>query len=92
MDQITIGIFKSLESYVFWLVRVARAAGAPKDKGAGVLLHGKAGTHAKLQETLFTIHAEKDWKLTQAIELVKREPPVIVSGMILETYPSYSTL
>jgi len=74
------------------LVRVARAAGAPKDKGAGILLHGKAGTHAKLGETMFTIYAEKEWKLTQAIELVKREPPVIVSGMILETYPSYSTL
>lgn len=72
------------------LVRVARAAGAPKDKGAGLLLHGKTGSHIRAGDPLFTIFAEKEWKLSQAIELARREPPVIVSGMILETFPQYT--
>ncbi len=71
------------------IVKVARAAGAPKDKGAGVLLHKKGGQHVKAGEKLFTIYAEKEWKLDKAIEIAMREPPVIVSGMILEKYPSY---
>lgn len=70
------------------LVKIARAAGAPKDKGAGILLHKKGGQHVKAGDLLFTIYAEKEWKLTQAIELATKEPPVIVSSMILEKYPS----
>jgi len=70
------------------LVKIARAAGAPKDKGAGILLHKKGGQHVKAGDPLFTIYAEKEWKLTQAIELATKEPPVIVSSMILEKYPS----
>ncbi len=71
------------------LVKVARAAGAPKDKGAGVLLHKKGGQHVRAGDKLFTIYAEKEWKLDKAIEIAMREPPLIVSGMILEKYPSY---
>ncbi len=71
------------------VVKVARAAGAPKDKGAGIVLHKKGGQHVKKGDKLFTIYAEKEWKLDQAIELAMREPPVKVSGMILERYPSY---
>jgi len=71
------------------VVKVARAAGAPKDKGAGIVLHKKIGQHVRKGDKLFTIYAEKDWKLDQAIELAMRETPVKVSGMILERYPSY---
>jgi len=71
------------------LVKVARAAGAPKDKGAGILLYKKGGQHVKVGDVLFEIYAEKEWKLSQAIELATREPPIVVSGMILERYPSY---
>ncbi len=71
------------------IVKVARAAGAPKDKGAGVLLFKKGGQHVKKGEILFRIYAEKEWKLDKAIEIATKEPPVIVSGMILERFPSY---
>jgi AMP phosphorylase len=74
------------------LVKVARAAGAPKDKGAGIVLHKKGGHHIKAGNVLFTIYAEKEWKLEQAIELATIDPPVIVSGMILERYPSYKII
>ena len=71
------------------IVKIARAAGAPKDKGAGVLLFKKGGSHVKKGDVLFRIYAEKEWKLDKAIEIAMREPPIIVSGMILERYPSY---
>ncbi|WP_456328269.1 AMP phosphorylase [Archaeoglobus sp.] len=71
------------------VVKVARAAGAPKDKGAGVLLFKKGGFHVKKGDVLFRIYAEKEWKLDKAIEVALKEPPVVVSGMILERFPSY---
>ncbi len=74
------------------VVKVARAAGAPKDKGAGVLLFKKMGFHVKKGDVLFRIYAEKEWKLDKAIEVALKEPPVIVSGMILEKYPSYKLM
>jgi AMP phosphorylase len=74
------------------VVKVARAAGAPKDKGAGILLFKKMGFHVKKGDVLFRIYAEKEWKLDKAIEVALKEPPVIVSGMILEKYPSYKLM
>lgn len=74
------------------LVRVARVAGAPKDRGAGILLHAKGGSHVKAGEPLFTVYAEKDWKLDLALDLVAQVPPMIVSGMILESYPQLTAL
>ena len=71
------------------LVRTARAAGAPKDRGAGILLNRKAGEHVHAGDLLFTVFAEKEWKLTQSIEIVTHSPPVTVSGMILEAYPTF---
>jgi AMP phosphorylase len=55
-------------------------------------MHKKGGQHVKAGDPLFTIYAEKEWKLTQAIELATKEPPVIVSSMILEKYPSFRYL
>jgi len=63
---------------------IARAAGAPKDKGAGVYVHRKRGEVVKTGDPLLTIYAEKEWKLDNAIEVAKFERPIVVSGMILE--------
>jgi len=68
------------------IVKIARAAGAPKDKGAGVYVHKKRGEIVKAGETLLTIYAEKDWKLDNAIEVAMVERPIVVSGMVLEVY------
>lgn len=70
------------------IVKIARLAGAPKDKGAGVYIHKKRGEVVKAGEPLLTIYAEKGWKLEKAIEFALENPPVIVSGMILEKFPS----
>ncbi|MEM3104716.1 MAG: thymidine phosphorylase, partial [Candidatus Bathyarchaeia archaeon] len=53
------------------LIEIARAAGAPKDKGAGILLNKKIGDHVEKGDTLFTIYAESSVKLQTAIELVE---------------------
>jgi AMP phosphorylase len=71
------------------IVKIARAAGAPKDKGAGVYLHKKRGEVVKEGDSLITIYAEKEWKLDNAIDIALQESPVEITGMILERYPSY---
>ncbi|NHW23493.1 MAG: thymidine phosphorylase, partial [Archaeoglobales archaeon] len=68
------------------IVRIARSAGAPKDKGAGVYIHKKRGDVVKAGDPLLTIYAEKEWKLDNAIEVARAEAPIVVSGMILEVY------
>ena len=65
---------------------IARAAGAPKDKGAGVYIHKKKGEVVKVGDPLITIYAEKEWKLDNAIEIARLESPLVVSGMVLEVY------
>ncbi|MEN8214762.1 MAG: thymidine phosphorylase, partial [Pseudomonadota bacterium] len=42
----------------FQIAQIARLAGAPIDKGAGVDLHKKSGDRVAQDETLYTIHAE----------------------------------
>jgi AMP phosphorylase len=69
------------------IVGIARAAGAPKDQGAGILLHQRIGSTMTAGEPLFTIHAGKEWKLSQAVDLARKNNPFNLSGMILETYP-----
>ncbi|MCD1294725.1 AMP phosphorylase [Methanocella sp. CWC-04] len=66
------------------LVQVCRIAGAPHDKGAGILIHKKKGEYVKKGDGLFTIYAEKEWKLDSAIKESLRNPIMFVEGMILE--------
>jgi AMP phosphorylase len=63
---------------VFWmdnnaLVEVARAAGAPKDKGAGIQLYKKFGDSVKMGEKLFTVYAEKSRKLERISKILEEE-------------------
>ena len=74
------------------LVTLARTAGAPQDRGAGILLHAKKGRRVKAGEPLFTIYAEKNWRLQNAIEEGRRLMPVIVEGMLLDRIPSISEI
>jgi AMP phosphorylase len=69
-------IFAEKNGIVLWLNNagineVARAAGAPKDKGAGILLHRKLNEKVLKGERILTIYAEKQRKLERANELLK---------------------
>ncbi len=69
------------------LVRIARAAGSPKDHGAGVIVHHKRGDKVAPGEPLMTIYSNNEFKLREAVALAKKEQPIVVEGMLLARYP-----
>jgi AMP phosphorylase len=58
------------------LVEIARAAGSPKDKGAGIILNKKEGDEIKSGELLFTVYAEKSRKLSRIEDLLSELEPI----------------
>ena len=71
------------------LIRIARAAGAPKDKGAGIILNKKKGEKVDKGETLYVIYADSKAKLEEAEKIAKMLKPLRIEGMLLERIPSY---
>lgn len=72
------------EGEVLWvsnedLAKIAKEAGAPKDKGAGVMLRTKLGDHAKNGEVLFEIYAERDGRLESALNMARKLHPIGLS-------------
>ena len=55
------------------LTEAARAAGSPKDKGAGIQLYKKLGDPVKKGEKLFTIYSEKARKLSRATKVLESD-------------------
>lgn len=53
------------------IVNICRAAGTPRDKGAGVLLNKKINDSVRKGDVLFTIFSEKRHKLSAAVKLAK---------------------
>lgn len=53
------------------LVEIARLAGSPKDKGAGIKLYKKIGDEVKKGEKLFTVYSEKSTKLSRATKILE---------------------
>ncbi|MDH5636520.1 MAG: AMP phosphorylase [Candidatus Bathyarchaeota archaeon] len=77
-------IATSIDGRVLWInnkgiAQVAREAGAPKEKGAGVILKTKLGEHVKKGGVLFEIYAKRNTKLEAAIELAKNLQPIGLS-------------
>jgi AMP phosphorylase len=71
------------------VVQIARLAGAPNDKGAGVLINKKQGEPVKKGEPVLIIHAEKKNKLETALQNAQRDSPIVVEGMLLERVQSF---
>ncbi len=69
------------------VTRVARAAGAPEDKRAGVYLHVKTGYRVRRGDPLLTVYASSKAKLKEALQVLAENPPVMVEGMLLKTLP-----
>ncbi len=53
------------------IARIAKLAGAPTDKGAGIYLHKSVGEYASKSEPLFTIYAESQRLLEEATSCCK---------------------
>ncbi|ASJ11017.1 thymidine phosphorylase [Thermococcus sp. P6] len=63
---------------------IARAAGAPEDKGAGIELYVKVGEKVREGDPLFKIYAESEARLDQAIVFARRTEPIRIEGMVLQ--------
>lgn len=74
------------------LVNLARLSGAPKDKGAGVVIHKKSGDKVDHEDPLITLYAESEFKLKTALNHAKKFPPVRISGMLLQRIPEIREL
>ena len=74
------------------IVHIAREAGAPREKGAGVMLKAKLGDAVKKNGALFEIYAERSGKLESALELAEKLQPIMLSKrpeerMLLDRVP-----
>jgi AMP phosphorylase len=70
------------------IVEIARSAGAPKDKGAGIIFSKKIGDTISKDDIIFTVHAEKSRKLTRTQDLLSEIEPVGIgkrADMIIHT-------
>jgi thymidine phosphorylase/intein/homing endonuclease len=81
-------VFSKNRGLVLWinnaeLNRIARAAGAPKDKGAGIKVYKKVWEPVKKGEKLFTVFAEKYRKL-ERVEKALEEGQIIGVGERME--------
>ena len=62
------------------LVQVARAAGAPHDRGAGLLVLARPGMPAEEGRPLMLIHAEQPRRLEEALLLARQLQPFAIEG------------
>jgi len=69
------------------IMAIVRAAGAPKDKGAGVVVHKKGGRYVKRGETIMTIYSNSESRLDEALSLARTLEPMVIEGMIRRRIP-----
>jgi AMP phosphorylase len=72
------------------VVKIVRAAGAPKDKGAGMVLEKKRGHKVERGEVLFSVYSDNERKLEMAKAAARRFDPFTVEGIVLEHIPGNS--
>jgi len=59
------------------LAMVAKLAGAPDDKAAGLSLHVRLGAIVETGQPLFTVHAESPGELAYALDYLDSNPDII---------------
>jgi AMP phosphorylase len=75
------------------IVQIAREAGAPREKGAGVVLKAKLGDAVRKGSVLFRVYAERPSELQSALELAESLQPYVLSRkpeerMLLDQIPA----
>ena len=66
------------------LVAIARAAGAPNDKGAGILLERKKGQRVEKGDVLMQLFSDNEAKGARAKELAIKLQPIDIEGMLIK--------
>ena len=64
------------------IMAIVRAAGAPRDKEAGVYIHRKGGRYVKKGEPVMTIYSNNEARLDEALSLARTLEPIVIEGMI----------
>jgi thymidine phosphorylase len=59
------------------LARLAKLAGAPDDKAAGIELHVRLGDEIAAREALLTVHAEAPGELAYALDYAAANPEML---------------
>ena len=87
-DDIKIGdkfvdVKSDTDGKVLWIknsgiVIIARKAGAPKDKGAGIHLNVKMGDSVKKGNVLFRIYSDNYTRLNETLSLAEELKPIVV--------------
>ena len=60
------------------ICKIARVAGAPSDKGAGIYLYKHVGDDVKKGETIFTVYAYNKIKLNFAKKVLEKLDPFML--------------
>ena len=68
--------------------QIARTAGAPIEKGAGIMLYGKEGHKVSKGEKIMEIFGERDSRVDEAYDLAIKRPPISIEGMLLQEVSS----
>jgi len=74
------------------ITQIAKVAGSPKDKGAGLFLHVSKGMKIKKGQHLYEIYSNSENNLIQAVQLANRLRPIELEGMILKRIPDYKII
>lgn len=72
------------------IVKISRAAGSPRDKGAGLEIHKKVGSKVDKGEKILTLYADNDTKLQQSLSLAQKLGPMEIEGMVLAKVPGFT--
>jgi AMP phosphorylase len=68
--------------------QIARAAGAPIEKGAGIVLHVKEGHKVSKGQKVMEIFAERDSRVDESYNLAVKLAPISIEGMLLQEVSS----
>jgi AMP phosphorylase len=84
-----IDIEAELEGRVLWInnraiAHIAREAGTPGDKGAGILLHAKTGDQVSKGDPLLRIFGASEQKLANAEKMCRVKEPILVGSRMGE--------
>jgi AMP phosphorylase len=93
-DQVQVGqhrqlIVAPIDGYVTHVSnaainQIARATGAPVERGSGLVLFGKRGHKIRKGEPILELYAERQSKLEDAFSMVAKLQPFTIEGMLLE--------
>jgi AMP phosphorylase len=78
-----------LEGRVLWInnraiARIAREAGTPGDKCAGILLHVKTGDRVSKGDPILRIYGDSEQKLVNAEKMCRAEEPILIGSRMGE--------